>query len=869
MKKLTGHEIRQLWLNFFKSKGHVDIGGVSLVPHDDPTLLWINSGVAAIKHYFDGSEVPISKRLTNVQKSIRTNDIENVGYTARHHTFFEMLGNFSIGDYFRKEAIEWAYEILVSEKYFGFDKNKLYMTYNPSDLESRDLWLKQGMASDHLIALEGNYWQIGNGPCGPNTEVFYDRGEKYDPEGLGVELLKQELNNDRYIEIWGIVFSQYNGIEGHPRETYLELPSKNIDTGAGLERLACILQNTPTNFETDLFFPIIQATEKLAKINYENSLYRPYRVIADHIRTLTFALGDQASFSNVGRGYVLRRLLRRALRYGRQIGIEGPFLFRLVPVVIKTMQDYYPALISEQTRIQKMIQAEEEKFLLTLNHGENLLKKIIAEKSEISGEDAFKLYDTYGFPVELSEEIAHEANVKIDLIGFQKRMQEQKDLARSSRKHEGSLNEQSPDLLAFLTPSHFHYASLEGQGKVIGLFKDGQKVEQLSEYGEVILDETVFYAESGGQVADHGFMQNKNSLAKVIKVLKAPHGQHLHRIEIEYGALKVGDKLSLKVDSKKRQQTMRNHTSLHLLQAALLEVLGSHVHQQGSFVSEEYGRFDFTHQGKISEVELNLIESKVNEMIAMAIPRTVDILPFDEAKKAGAISMADEKYFDVVRVVSFGKVSKELCGGTHANNTQDLGVFALVSEESIAAGVRRITVKTGYAAYHFLKQKEQQLNNLKNLLQVKAIIDIPMKIRSLLTSLDTYKIEVDQFKNKMADQIAKEIKPFKKVSFGEVFLEKLEGLSREMLLLVFDRLKVSYPNSLIFLIGDTLKEKALISYVSPSFQSGGYNAAKILKDVALYLEGSGGGKSELAFGSAKNLSRYLEMKEDFSKSIHD
>ncbi|MFZ9782192.1 MAG: alanine--tRNA ligase, partial [Bacilli bacterium] len=449
MKRLTGAEIRQMWLSFFASKQHQIIEGKSLVPFQDPTLLWINSGVAALKKFFDGTEIPQNKRLTNAQKSLRTNDIEQVGYTARHHTFFEMLGNFSIGDYFRKEAITWAFELLTSPKWFGFEISKLYMTYSPLDQETPKLWQSLGIPDDQLFAVEGNFCQIGEAPCGPNTEIFYDRGETYDPQHLGTRLLQEEISNDRYIEIWNIVFSQFNAVTGVERSQYKELPSKNIDTGAGLERLASIFQGTKTNFETDLFFPLIQATEKLATVNYVKSEYRPYRVIADHIRTLTFALADGAIFSNEGRGYVLRRILRRAVRYGRKIGIQKPFLSSLVPVVLSIMVKDYPYLAQQEAAVKKMVNQEEEKFLSTLQHGESLLKTYLEGKQTITGEVAFKLYDTFGFPVELTKEIAQEHHLTVDMTQFETLMNQQRERARQARQTVGSMAKQSADLLAF------------------------------------------------------------------------------------------------------------------------------------------------------------------------------------------------------------------------------------------------------------------------------------------------------------------------------------------------------------------------------------------------------------------------------------
>ena len=741
MRKLSSQQIRETWLNFFKERGHMIEPGASLIPHNDPSLLWINAGVAALKKYFDGSEIPESKRITNVQKCIRTNDIDNVGRTARHHTFFEMLGNFSIGDYFRKEIVEWAFDILTNEKYFGLEKDKLYITYHPSDLETRDLWIKQGMSKDHLIPLEGNFWQIGEGPCGPNTEVFYDRGEKWDENHLGVKLLEDDIENDRYIEIWGIVFSQFNAVNGVKREDYKELPHKNIDTGAGLERIACVLQGTDTNFETDLFFPIIEETQKLCQKPYESEYLMPYRVIADHIRACTFALADGELFSNEGRGYVLRRLLRRAMRYGQKLGFKEPFLYKLVPTVIEVMSGFYPYLIDKKDYLMKIIMSEEEKFLRTLTSGENMLNSMIEGKTSLSGEDAFKLYDTYGFPIELTLEICKDNNVDVDVEVFNACLNKQKEIARASRKNTESFNKQSKDLLDFNLPSEFTYDYSDLESVVIGLFKDGVKVDSIDDEGDVIVEKTNFYAEMGGQVADTGVVSNENFSANVTNVINAPNKQHLHHIKVSYGSLKVGDKLKLVLDKQRRFAIMRNHSATHLLQAALIKFIGNDVRQKGSFVNENYLRFDFSHFEKIDQSSLNRIERQVNEYISQAIEGKVLEPPIEEAKKIGALSEFDEKYGDIVRVVCFGDDSKEFCGGTHVKNTSDIGLFIIKSEESISSGVRRIEAVTSLEAYKYLKQKEELLGEVRLSLGVKSNGEILSRISSLN---DELKIEKDK-----------------------------------------------------------------------------------------------------------------------------
>ena len=866
MKSLTGSQIRQMWLEFFASKGHQIIPGKSLIPFQDPTLLWINSGVAAIKPYFDGREIPTNKRLTNAQKSIRTNDIEQVGYTARHHTFFEMLGNFSIGDYFRKEAITWAYELLTSPTWFGFDVAKLYMTYSPLDQETKQIWLNLGIAEDHLIPLEGNFWEIGEGPCGPDTEIFYDRGDTYDPDHRGVALLREEISNDRYIEIWNIVFSQYNAVAGVSRDRYQELPSKNIDTGAGLERLASIFQGTPTNFETDLFLPIIQAIEPLAEIAYAKSGYRPYRVIADHIRTLTFALADGAIFANEGRGYVLRRLLRRALRYGRKIGILQPFLSRLVPVVIEIMKTDYPTLVGQQSALMKMIHHEEEKFIKTLHHGESLLKTYLEKAQPIDGEVAFKLYDTYGFPVELTQEIAAEVNLSVDMQGFHRHMEAQRDRARQARQHVGSMAKQSADLLAFKTPSRF--IDDDGQvvmGTVIGLFQQGKQVDVITDEGEVILDQTTFYAESGGQTADIGIWKNSESQVTILDVQKAPHLQAMHKVSVNYGQIAMGDVFELHLDQPRRRAIRQHHSSLHLLQAALKQHLGPHVVQQGSFVGDQYARFDFSHPEKISEQTLITLEQDVNDQIQAASPCTIELMPIDAARKTGATAPFDEKYGEIVRIVTLGPRSKEFCGGTHVRNTQEIGTFAIVSEESIAAGTRRIMVVTGAQAYAFFKQKETLLRQLRDQLGASSSKELMDRLKVLRQEKLQLAASLQQAQDGQANAFATTLQSqFTMKPFSHLFVFDV-NLTRPLIMKVIDRLKVAQPESLIVLIGQEEGSYPLATYVGPSLRSPTRQAGLITKRVAQALKGSGGGKPDLAFGAGKVMtdlqSLWQELKQ--------
>lgn len=858
MKNLTANEIRTIWINFWKERGHYVEPSASLIPHNDPTLLWINAGVAALKKYFDGSEIPANKRITNVQKSLRTNDIENVGMTARHHTFFEMLGNFSIGDYFRNEVIPWAFDLLTNEKYFGIDPMKLYITYHPDDEATKNLWIRCGMQEDHMIPLEDNFWCIGEGPCGPDTEIFFDRGEKYDPDHLGIRLLKEDIENDRYIEIWNIVFSQYNAQEGVARKDYKELPHKNIDTGGGLERFACIMQGAETNFETDLFLPIIKETEKLTKVPYEENKMA-YRVIADHIRTCTFALSDGASFSNEGRGYVLRRILRRAMRYGRKLGIYEPFLYRLVDVVTDIMKDFYPYLLEHKERVKKTIYSEEVRFLKTLASGEQLLRKMMEDTSTLTGEEAFKLYDTYGFPIELTVEIASENGVKVDMDGFHDEMKKQKERARAARGDLQSMNRQSADLMSFTLPSEFDYESTNMETRVIGLFKDGKRVDVIEEEGDVIFDHTCFYSESGGQAPDKGTIMNGETEAEVLDVQKAPNHQFLHHVHLLYGTLHEGDILSLAIDTKKRYLTRKNHSSAHLLQSALRKVLGDHVHQEGSYVDDEIMRFDFSHSSKITDTELKEIEALVNGWINDAIEQKTLLLPIEEAKKTGATALFDEKYGDVVRVVTFGDISKEFCGGTHVHNTAEIGCFAIEFEESIASGVRRIQARTGLKAYELLKKREALLADIQAMMKAGSYLEIQDRLKTLLHEKEVLTLENCRLKEKEANFEAKQLEN-RFVMYNGVHLltAYLNDTDRDGLMKRMDQLKTVYDDDVIVLIGGKDGNLPIVSHVSSLAQKEGIRAGDLVKAVSAILGGSGGGRPEMASGGGKDASKIDE-----------
>lgn len=851
MKYMKGSEIRNRWISFFESKGHRYIPGVNLIPQGDKSLLWVNAGVTGLKKYFDGSEVPPCRRIVNVQKSIRTNDIENVGHTARHHTFFEMLGNFSIGDYFRNEVIPWAYEILTNEKTgFGIPKEKLYITYEPHDTATHDLWVRCGMDPEHLIPLKDNFWEIGEGPCGPDTEMFFDRGEKYDPKHLGVKMLQDDIENDRYIEIWNIVFSQYNSEAGVARENYKELPSKNIDTGSGLERLACILQGTETNFETDLFMPIIKAAEEICHKPYEGDNKMAYRVIADHARCLTFALSDGAYFSNEGRGYVLRRIIRRAMRYGQKLGINEPFMYRLIRVCADEYKDFYPNLEEKVELVSKMVLDEEKKFIKTLSTGEEILRQKMEGKQTLEGSVIFLLYDTYGFPADMTKEICEENGVKADMDGFQKCMEEQKERARAARGDIESFHKQSKDLLEFKTPSEFVYDQESLKAKVTGLFVDGNAVEEIEEEGDVAFDLTPFYAEMGGQVSDTGTLKNDSVLGTITRVGKAPAGQHLHHVHLQFGHLSVGEEVELALDSKRRHLIERNHSATHLLHAAISEILGKHVEQKGSYCDENYLRFDFTSMDKLSSEDLNKIEALVNEKIAESIPEETKILPVEEAKNLGAEMEFSEKYGSVVRVVCFEDFSKEFCGGTHVKNTSEIGLFVLESESSVSAGTRRIQARTSLGAYQYLRRKSEVLASIESetLSKDDTVLE---SVKKLEGHIDELQAELNQLKDKMSSSEANELqKQFEEIDGIHFLSWKGEG-ERGDIMKLGDSLKSIYSDYVLFLCGKGSKGYSLVVFAGGKGAQIG--AGKIMKEIAPILGGNGGGKPEMASGSAKNL----------------
>lgn len=719
MKKMSSTEIRNMWYQFFEQKGHKKMASAPLIPKNDKSLLWINAGVAPLKKYFDGREVPENRRIVSVQKCIRTNDIENVGMTTRHQTFFEMMGNFSVGDYFKEEAIEFAFELLTSEEWFAIPKDKLYFTVYTEDQDAYEKWLSLGIQPDHIVKLDGNFWEIGEGPCGPDSEIFYDRGEKYDPENNALEKFQNDKDQARYVEIWNNVFSQFNSKEGIPREEYKELPSKNIDTGAGLERWACIFQDVDSNFDTDLFVPIIKKIEELSGVLYNGEA--SFKIIADHIRAITVALSDGAIFENVGRGYVLRRLLRRSVRMGKKLGLSEPFMYKLVNTVISIMEESYPELRASQGQVETLVYEEEQLFHKTLASGERKLIELMEKSKDktIPGMDTFKLYDTYGFPYELTLEYLEEKGFTTSKEEFDRCMEEQKNLAKSSRKQDANMNIQNEALLAFKEKSEFLYNTYTSKGKVIGLFEKENKMDSLSKEGYVILDQTCFYAESGGQVSDTGMLISNNVKARVLSVTKAPNGQNLHKVKILDGTMNIGDVLKESIDEPRRHEIEANHSSVHILQYALRKIISDTIHQAGSKVDEDSLRFDFTYTGKLLDEKISEVENFINDYVSKNIDSNTEVMSLEEARETGAMALFDEKYTDKVRVVTIGD-SKELCGGTHIKNTNEIRKIAIFNVESKGSNVYRIEAVTNDKIEDKLMEVIKPYNDEKIKLLMKA-----------------------------------------------------------------------------------------------------------------------------------------------------
>lgn len=864
LKKLNSAQVRRMYLKFFEEHGHQVMPSASLVPVNDPTLLWINSGVATMKKYFDGKVVPDNPRMTSSQKSIRTNDIENVGKTARHHTMFEMLGNFSVGDYFKNEVIPWAWELLTSDEWFGFDPERLYITYYPKDHDAYNRWREVGVAEDHLIADEDNFWDIGQGPSGPDTEIFYDRGQEFnnladdDPENYpGGE-------NERYLEIWNIVFSQFNHT---PEDTYEPLPHKNIDTGMGLERVVSIFENAPTNFETDLFMPLIKQAEEFSGTkkygqNKEDDIQ--FKIIADHIRTITFAIGDGALPSNVGRGYVIRRLLRRAVVAGKKLGIDEPFLAKMVPTVGKIMEDYYPDVLKNADYIASVIESEEDRFSATLNGGLNLLNNVIAEAkenktNEIDGRTAFKLYDTYGFPIELTKEYAEDEGLTVDEKGFQAAMTEQQNRARNARDMDNGMGVQTDLWTSFKENSKYvGYTDLAvDNAKIIGLAHDGQQADEAQPGDkniELIFDVTPFYAEMGGQVADTGDIIDNygKKVGRVVDVQHAPNQQNLHRVELN-APIKKGARYKLVVDRIRHLKIEKNHTATHLLDQALRNVLGGHTQQAGSLVEEHYLRFDFNHFGQVTAEDLKKVENMVNEQIWKEIPVKTVETDIDSAKEMGAIALFSDKYGDKVRVVKIGDFNTEFCGGDHVKNTNELGLFKIVSEGGVGAGVRRIEAVTSSDAFKFLQDRDDLLTKSAASLKVAQIKEVPHQVETLQNELKEAQKQNESLQAKIAAQQANNV--FENVQAtknGSLIAAEVQVAGMGQLRQLADTWRSKALSDVLVLATASDGKANLLVAVSDDKTKEGLKAGDLIKAIAPAINGGGGGRPNLAQAGGKN-----------------
>lgn len=877
MKQLTSAEIRQMWLDFWQSKGHSVEPSASLVPVQDPSLLWINSGVATLKKYFDGSVVPENPRITNSQKSIRTNDIENVGVTARHHTLFEMLGNFSIGDYFKVEVIPWAWEFLTDEKWLGLDPEKLYMTYYPEDTETVELWREAtGLSDDHYVPVEDNFWDLGAGPCGPDTEIFYDRGVKYqDLEDSDPEMYPGG-ENERYLEIWNIVFSQFNHM---PNGGYVPLKHKNIDTGMGLERMTSVIQDAPTNFETDLFLPIIKEIETLGttvKYGEKSETDVSYKVIADHVRAVTFAISDRALPSNEGRGYILRRLIRRAIMHARRLGIKDNFLTKLVPVVADIMADFYPEVKADQDFIQDVIKTEEDRFNETINEGEAIIQEVIstleAEHNKVmSGAQAFKLYDTYGFPLELTQEYLEEVGIDVDLSGFEEAMKAQRERARAARKDSTGMAVQSEVLSEIdVTSTYVGYDQLVVETRV-NTIVSGDALVSAAEAGDevyLVAEQTPFYAEMGGQIADTGDVLDEDGqlIGHVVNVVRAPNGQHLHEVKLEV-AIVLDQTVQLAVDRRRHHSIEKNHTATHLLHQALKDVLGDHANQAGSLVTADHLRFDFSHFGQVTDEELAEMEAKVNEAIAEAFPVVTTVTSIDEARAAGAQALFGEKYGSEVRMVDINHWSIELCGGTHVDNTAEIGLFKITSESGIGAGVRRIEAVTSLAAIQEYKVQENILKQIAANLKAGKFLNIVSRLQQFREEHKETLQQLSALRDKMNAQAAGQIfDHVENAGAYTVIAEHVPNRSMDDLRKIADEWKQKGSSDILVLATSVDDKANLLIAVGQDAVKAGVKAGDLIKQVAPKIGGGGGGRPDMAQAGGKNPAG-IEEALAFAKEI--
>ena len=860
------NELREKYLHFFEGKGHLRLGSFPLVPKDDPSLLLINSGMAPMKKWFLGQEEPPRHRVTTCQKCIRTPDIERVGITARHGCFFEMLGNFSFQDYFKKEVIPWAWEFLTKELEIPADR--LYISVYQDDDEAYDIWTKSvGIPEDHMVRLgkEDNFWEHGSGPCGPCSEIYFDRGLKY---GCGKPTCGVGCDCDRFMEIWNLVFSQY---DSDGKGTYALLPKPNIDTGMGLERLAVVMQDVDNLFEVDTVAAVLHHVERISGKQYGANEKDDIsiRVITDHIRATVFMASDGILPSNEGRGYVMRRLLRRAARHGRMLGIDHPFLTDLVDTVIISSEVGYPELREHEYYIKKVIGTEEERFYKTIDSGLNILNGMIqhlheTHKKILSGLDVFKLNDTFGFPLDLTKEIAAEAGLGIDEAAFHVEMTRQRERARAERLAK-DISGWSEDLFGELNaePTEFDgYDVLKETAKVLAL-SDGEELNDAvsTDYEErenvlVVLDRTPFYAEMGGQVADHGYLTSGTANLKVNQVKKTPKGFYVHTCTLLDGTIRVGDTVTAAVDEQRRASICRNHTATHLMQKALREVLGEHVHQAGSYQDDKITRFDFTHFNAVTPEELVEVEKRVNEKIFASLPVTIQNLPIEEAKKMGAMALFGEKYGKVVRVVDAGGWSVEFCGGTHVKNTAQIGCFKILSEASVAAGIRRIEATTGYGVLNLLDDRTAELANTAVALKANNMKDVAARAQAVTAELKEANKQLEIAKAKLASsQIDGLFQNAVEVDGVRIVTVYLNGTTPDTLRSMMDKLRDKEPNAVGALIGTDGSKTTLAVGVGKNALARGLKAGALVKQIAAIAGGNGGGKPDFAMAGIRDTSK--------------
>lgn len=868
MEFMKANDIRKSFLDFFESKEHYVKNSFSLVPKNDKSLLLINAGMAPLKNYFLGIETPPAKRMATCQKCVRTGDIENIGKTARHATFFEMLGNFSFGDYFKNEATAFAWEFVT--KVLKMDEEKLWVTVYEEDDEAYGIWRdKVGVNPDRIVKLgkEDNFWEIGNGqgPCGPCSEIYIDRGEEF---GCGHKDCKPGCDCDRFLEFWNLVFTQFDKqVDG----SYKKLEHPNIDTGMGLERMACIMQGVDSIFDIDTMKNIRDKVCEISGKKYQQDEKTDVsiRIITDHIRAITFMVSDGIVPSNEGRGYVLRRLARRAMRHAKLLGIEQKFIETLANVVIDVYQDGYEELGQNRDYINKVLKIEEEKFGETIETGMNILNQYItdaqkANNSKINGQDAFKLYDTYGFPLELTLEIAEEKNCSVDIEEFENQMEMQRQRARNARAKGSDIgwkDEISSLDLSVKNAEFIGYEELEDIAVIADIIIDGKLSDKAAQGQEVILifDRTPFYAESGGQVGDTGLIKNSNVEIQVNNVTKSTNGLFLHHCKISKGELKKGDKLELFVDVKNRFATMRNHTATHLLHKALKVVLGDHIQQAGSLVSPDRLRFDFNHFAQVSKEELMKVEQLVNEQIYNAIDVQTQVMDIEDAKKTGAMSLFDEKYGETVRVLSIGDFSKEFCGGTHVKNSNDIGMFKIVSEGGVASGVRRIEAITGYSVYNFIVEKQELIENVSSTLKTSQD-NLQKRASDLMTENKNLQKKIKEVQSAGAKtDIDSVIKSAKKIKDANLVISSFEDMEDDILRDFAQNIIDKVENAVVvFSNVNTENQKLTFLCMVAKNLIPKYNAGKIVKEVAMVTGGNGGGKPNMAMAGGKDVSKTQE-----------